>query len=484
MTGEIDSNAPDDHDRILRLTPASTITPRPVKWLWDERIALGSLCLLAGREGIGKSSIAYALAAQITTGTMAGAYFGIPKSVIVAATEDSWAHTIVPRLMAAGADLDRVFRVDVTMLGGFDTEVTLPVDLGQLEQAVATVGAALILFDPLVSRLSASLDSHKDAEVRQALEPLTALADRSGASVLGIIHVNKSGGGDALNMIMGSRAFGAVARSVLFAMKSPDDESIKFLGQPKNNLGRDDLPTMTYRITGAHVADTPEGEVWTGKVEWLGESTQTIADALIASSDDPDSRTATRDAVEWLGDYLPSVGGSADSAIVKAAGKAVGHSERTLARARKQLRVVATSTGFPRTTHWSLPAAPDTPQHGQGITAVVPTPPPNGPGNGATPQVSASGAAYPLGDLPMAQQQHGRTARDASRASRATVPSLQGVRHDCEPSRDRDSAPLTDDEFASDDDEYPDVDVPRLMHPEDGAPPPPDTLFMDEEESA
>ena len=344
-------------ERRIRLTPASAIKPRPVRWLWDLRVALGTLCLLAGREGIGKSSIAYSIAAQITQGKLPGVHHGTPRAVIVAATEDSWAHTIVPRLMAAGADLDLVFRVDVTVTGGFETEITLPSDLRQLEQGVVSTAASLILLDPIVSRLSANLDSHKDAEVRLALEPLTALADRTGAAVLGIIHVNKSGGGDALNMIMGSRAFGAVARSVLFAMKSPDDDSVKFLGQPKNNLGRDDLPTLTYRIVGEHVADTDEGPVWTGRVEWIGESNQSIGDALIASGDDPDARSATKEAVEWLEDYLSSVGGGATSAEIKQAAKSVGHSDRTLARARHKLHITTESHGFPRVTYWMLPAS-------------------------------------------------------------------------------------------------------------------------------
>jgi hypothetical protein len=126
-------------------------------------VALGTLGLLAGREGIGKSSIAIAIAGQITRGQLPGIYFDEPRAVIVAATEDSWAHTIVPRLMAAGADLDRIYRVDVTVTDGFDSALMLPSDLSALERSVAEVDAALILLDPLLSRLDCSLDSHKDA---------------------------------------------------------------------------------------------------------------------------------------------------------------------------------------------------------------------------------------------------------------------------------------------------------------------------------
>src|SRR5665213_12264 len=352
----VEDHRSDGSERRIRLTPASSIRPRPVRWIWDLRVALGTLCLLAGREGIGKSTLAYTLAALITRGQLPGAYFGKARAVIVAATEDSWEHTIVPRLMAAGADLDLIYRVDVTSTG-LDSSLVLPSDLSLLERSVAEVDAALILLDPLMSRLDAGLDTHKDAEVRIALEPLVALADRCGAAILGLIHVNKSGGTDALNMLMGSRAFGAVARSVLFAMNSPEDENVKLLGQPKNNLGRSDLPTLTYSITGTKVADRADGEIWTGRVEWIGESDVTISDALVASGEDSEARSATEEAVDWLQDYLKSVGGVAPSGTIKLQGHAVGHSARTLDRARKKLRIATESAGFPRQTFWQMPAS-------------------------------------------------------------------------------------------------------------------------------
>ncbi len=174
--------------------------------------------------------------------------------------------------MAAGADLSMVYRVDVHTYAGFETGLSLPRDLAAVAEAVIEVQAGLILLDPLMSRLDAKLDTHKDAEVRQALEPLVHVANSTGAAILGLIHLNKSLSTDPLTMLMGSRAFAAVARAVLFCMVDPDDETARVLGQPKNNLGRTDLPTMTFRIVSAHVADTDEGPVWTGRVDWQDET--------------------------------------------------------------------------------------------------------------------------------------------------------------------------------------------------------------------
>lgn len=344
--------------RSVHLTPASTIQVRAVRWFWLNRLALGTLALIGGREGIGKSICAYTLAAMTTRGHLPGACFGTPRAVIVVATEDSWEHTIVPRLMAAGADLTRIYRADVQTADLGETMMSLPRDVAELELAIAEVSAALILLDPLLSRLDSDLDTHKDAEVRRALEPLGALADRTRTLILGFIHVNKSTSTDALTTLMGSRAFAAVARAVLFVMTDPNDEHSRLLGQAKNNLGRMDLPTLGFRIVETHVADTPEGPVHTGKLEWTGESDLSIRDALDASSLPSGDKTATSEAMGWLEDFLRSEGGQADSSAVKRKGAAAGHSTSALHRARQKLKVNTVTSGFPRRTFWCLSSHP------------------------------------------------------------------------------------------------------------------------------
>lgn len=341
--------------RAVRLTPAADIHIRPVHWLWTGRLALGTLALLGGREGIGKSTLAYQIAADITRGHLSGVHEGEPRAVIVAATEDSWEHTIVPRLIGAKADLRHVYRVDVTTPEGHETEVILPRDLVELEKSVRDVNAALILLDPLMSRLDAKLDSHKDAEVRLALEPLVKLANATATSVLGLIHVNKSQSTDPLTLLMGSRAFAAVARAVLFVITDPDDETIRMLGQPKNNLGRTDLPTLTFRIDSHHVADTDEGPVFTGRINWQGETDRSIREILQSTGDAPEERNAVKEAAAWLIDYLTGMDGTAPYKLVVEQGRLAGHSVATLKRARATVHVVSEQGGYPPVGHWRLP---------------------------------------------------------------------------------------------------------------------------------
>jgi RecA-family ATPase len=140
--GDEDANAGLRH---VVLTSAASIKPRPVFWLWKNRLALGTLGLLAGREGVGKSTLGYWIAARITQGDLFGCFAGTPKAVLVCATEDSWEHTIVPRLMAAGADLTRVYRVDVVTAMDITVGMSLPRDLEGVERAAKDVDAAMML---------------------------------------------------------------------------------------------------------------------------------------------------------------------------------------------------------------------------------------------------------------------------------------------------------------------------------------------------
>jgi hypothetical protein len=338
----------------VQLTAANHIHPKPVHWFWEERLALGTLGLLAGDVGLGKSMLSYWIAARASRGQLPGEYHGQPKAVLVCAAEDSWAHTIVPRLIAADADLTRVFRVEVETPEGVTTGLSLPRDLTDLEQAADQQDAALLILDPLISRLSDTLDTHRDGDVRRALEPLVAIAEQTRMAVLGLIHHNKSGSVDPLQLVMASKAFTAVARSVHSVIRDPDDETEarRLFGSPKNNLGREDLTTLAF-VIASHQIDTDEGPANTGRLDWVGEVDGTIADAMRRGMDE--DRTATAEATDWLEDYLAQHGGTASSTDIKRDGGRAGHALRTLHRARQRVRAVVSSEGFPRVSWWSLP---------------------------------------------------------------------------------------------------------------------------------
>ncbi|RZU51531.1 AAA domain-containing protein [Krasilnikovia cinnamomea] len=358
---DLPPDAGDGSSRRLLLTPASEIRMRPVRWTWTDRVPAGALTVIPGREGIGKSLTLAWLTAQITRGTLPGIWHGTPRAVIYAATEDSWSHTIGPRLYAAGADLTMVYRVDVQHDGGFDA-LTLPRDCRALAVEIERLGVALLAADPLLSLIHASIDTHRDRDLRTALEPLVNMADRTGCAVVGLAHFNKSASADALNLITGSRAFSAVARAVIAIAR--DDEAGDgscVMSQAKNNLGRLDLPSLRYLVESVEIP-TEEGPAYVGKLTITGESDRSVADILgdNASDGDGGSSRADREAVaDWLRDYLTDHGGEAPWDDIRKAARAAGLAERTVQRARTRAKVTVRSIGFPRRSVWTLTVGND-----------------------------------------------------------------------------------------------------------------------------
>jgi AAA domain len=327
--------------RQVVVTLASQIEPRPVRWLWPDRIPSGALTLLAGREGIGKSLVGVYLAAQLTRGTLPGGRHGRPSRVMFATSEDAWEFTMVPRLLAAGADLDLVGRVQVED-DGIIFGLTTPVDVPALTTYIATHDVAALILDPLTSVMDGRIDAHRDREVRTALEPLGKLAEETGASVFGLVHLGKGMGTDPVNLILGSRAFSAVTRLVLVAARDPDDDAAYVLSVEKSNLGRIDIPGLTYRIDGVEIA-TDEGPAGAGLLVWTGETDRRVRDIMADAGEEHSNRD---EAAKWLIDYLTDLCGEAPAKDVKKAAVAAGFTERTLDRARSRAGVMTGRTGF------------------------------------------------------------------------------------------------------------------------------------------
>lgn len=340
-------------NRKIKLTPASTITMKPVRWIWKDRIAEGTLALLAGREGIGKSTLAYTLVAQITKGHLEGDHFGKPRGVIIVATEDSWEFTIVPRLVAADANLDRVFRADPVDEDEYG--ISLPRDVDELSMIAKENGIGFILLDPLMSRVDSKLDSHKDHDVRKALEPLVKMAIASQAAVLGLIHVNKSGSTDPLSTLMGSRAFSAVARAVLYVAENPENREEKVMMQAKNNLGRSDLSELKYTLNQVTVGMFGDEIITSVALNWAGEAEPGAVRRFMTAKNGT-TKTQAEIAEEFLTEELED--GPVPSQRVKDKAKEKGISEATLKRKFSDMNGVAKRQGHGKSmmSTWELPA--------------------------------------------------------------------------------------------------------------------------------
>ena len=341
-------------DTSYRLIDPSTITPRAVEWLWQHRIATGTLSIIAGPGSIGKGVLWVDLTARLTRGELEGDLSGTPCRALILTAEEGIADTITPRLHAAGADLTRT-RIMTMPDGEHDRDVTLPDDLPHLRAAVEDFTPTLIVIDPLNGHLADRIDSHKDAPLRRALGPLTRLAGDTGSAVVGVAHTNK-GYGDAVARVLGSVAYVNAARSVLIVGRPPDAESgpERVVAMPKAN-NAPETPSLRFQVETTPIAgllpDGSPGDIEVVKIAWLGESTAT-ADDLLGSNED---RTATAEAREWLEDFL-SEGPRPKAEVVKEARK-IGVTDKPLRRAREALRVVVERDDSEkgRPSIWSLP---------------------------------------------------------------------------------------------------------------------------------
>jgi hypothetical protein len=356
--------------RRLVLTPASTIRMRRVRWLWDTtpsdapptshgRIPLNSLAIAAGGPGLGKSQYAVWLTARVTTGTLPGELYGKPRGVIYAATEDSWAYTIAPRLVAAGANMDLVFRVDVQDDEEMHARLTLPKDISLMGKAAELYSVGLLVADPLLSMIDASINDYRAAEVRSALEPLVAAADRHDFTILGLAHFTKAGGSDPLSRIAGSGAFGQLIRCLIaFAKQEGEDGVDEFvMSLEKNNLGRLGLPSHSYEIQPVTV-ETDEGPTYVSRFVLGPESTTSVRDVMRAETNG-DAGGSGSEVTEWLQGWLTDLGGSDEAREIKKAAKKESFSESAVDRAKKKLGIRSKQQGFgrDRTSHWYLPEA-------------------------------------------------------------------------------------------------------------------------------
>jgi len=181
--------------RTLIVERASDIQPQKIEWLWQGRIARGKHTTIAGDPGAGKSQVMISIIAAVTTGGVLPCNEGRAPlgNVIILAAEDGRGDTIIPRLIAAGADRNRVHIVTATRAESGDQSFNLQADLDLLEKKIAEIGdVCLVCIDPITSYLG-KVDSHKNAELRGVLEPIGRMAERQRIALLSITHFNKGG---------------------------------------------------------------------------------------------------------------------------------------------------------------------------------------------------------------------------------------------------------------------------------------------------
>jgi putative DNA primase/helicase len=350
---------------------AADVTPEPVEWLWPGRVALGKLTLIAGEAGLGKSQLSIAMAAAVTTGGEWPCREGRASqgNVVILSAEDGAADTVVPRLIAAGADRARVELVSAVRDGKSRRAFDLSADLALLGKKISEIGdVKLIIIDPISSYLGPKVDSHVNAAVRGVLEPVSEMAARLRIAIVAITHPPKGTGTTAINRFIGSIAFVAAARAAFMVTRDADNQNRRLFLPVKNNLaplGKGLAFCLEQRIVGE-----PGNGIVASSVAWESEPVTITADQALAATDGNfEQHSAQHEAEDFLRENLKE---SAKAKDMEEHARAVGISQRTLARARKKLSVIAEKDGMEGGWKWRLPAPGENGGHNLGSAQTPP----------------------------------------------------------------------------------------------------------------
>lgn len=325
--------APTPPDGVIGVL-LSEVVPERVRWLWKSRIALGKLNLVDGDPGTGKSAATTDLAARVSAGKPwpDGAECEA-AGVVVCSAEDGLSDTIRPRLDAADGDPSKVLALSTVAVGDAERMISIPEDLPFIEAAIERVGAALVVIDPLMAFLSAETNSHRDQDVRRALAPLARLAERTGAAIVIVRHLNKATGGSVLYRGGGSIGIVGAARSGLLIAKHPEDDGRRVMASIKSNLA----PPASSLVFA--LSEAENGAV---RVDWKGESILDAA-ALLSAPTDPEERSVLQEAKDLIREMLSE--GPAAASDIKQEARSADISERTLKTAKRELGVLTSREG-------------------------------------------------------------------------------------------------------------------------------------------
>ena len=262
--------------KIIRM---SDVELTPVEWLWKPYLPFGKLSVLQGNPGEGKTYFAMHLAAACTSGKLLPNMERMePFNVIYQTAEDGLGDTVKPRLIEAGADLDRVLVID-------DSEVQLTLSDERIEKAIVENNARLVIIDPIQAYLGADVDMNRANEVRPIFMRLGQVAQRTGCAILLIGHLNKAAGMQSLQRGLGSIDIAAAVRSVMFIGKLKHDPTMRILTHEKSSLAP----------PGASLAFSLGDE---GGFRWVGEYDITADEML--SGIEPQRETKTQQAKDLI----------------------------------------------------------------------------------------------------------------------------------------------------------------------------------------
>jgi putative DNA primase/helicase len=319
-------------DMYIGHVPTSEINPENVDWLWWPYLAKGTVAMLDGDPGVGKSLLTILLASVISKG------WSLPdqqgklilttnlSDVLLFASEDSAKFTIRPRIDRSGGDPTRIHLV-TGLFGesGEDIGFTLE-HVDALRDKLRELHPALVILDPIQAYLG-KIDMHRANETRPLMSALGKTAEEFMSCILCVRHPAKPGQGTGKVLLrgLGSVDLIGAARTGLFVEDHPLDRNKVLLMQSKSNLGPKGRTQIFSRADGTF--------------EWAGV-TRADAEAICGVNRGPDPYSqleALFRLEEILGTGVPQPSSDVEEQLTQDSDM----SHKTIMRARKRLGVQA-----------------------------------------------------------------------------------------------------------------------------------------------
>lgn len=328
-----------------------------VKWLWPNRIPMGMFTLLAGRPGTGKSTLAHNIMARVSNGSKwpDGPNIETPQGdCILIGEEDSVSHTIKPRLIKMGADMKNIHVWTEVEVGERIERFNLVDHLDVLEHLLTKNPTIKLVVLDTIEPFMGNTNTHRNSEVRKVLDPISALADRTGVAIIGITHLNKASKENraAMDRVMGSVGYTGGARAVWLLAKDEDDKDLVKMVLVKTNV-MGDPGGIAYKIYQVGVLDVNGEEAWTTIIKFQEGIIFEDADAIVQTP-----KKAPVDHVgNWLLKFLEKGPGLLSNIMRE--GLKAGHSRPTIYRKKEKYKIESFETKMDKMkkplTWWKLP---------------------------------------------------------------------------------------------------------------------------------
>jgi KaiC/GvpD/RAD55 family RecA-like ATPase len=215
-------------------------------WWFLKLIPRANLVLVEGQEGSGKGYFLCWCLVQAASGA-----WGAPMPGLYFSSEEEPA-VIQERLLLAGYNPEKHERITIIEVNKGDALATLPLDEKAVIAIVKKYGAGMVATDLLRDHCAPTADmgitqrsNNDETWIRPAARAWQRVATRTGATVLGSHHRNKSEDGSARSKSTGSGAWRHIARLVIVLAEV---ELERALAVDKRNVGKRDRTVYSYDI--------------------------------------------------------------------------------------------------------------------------------------------------------------------------------------------------------------------------------------------